>query len=209
MIYRRRFRAIGPLSGLQTEERGAQIVEFAVALPLLVLFIVGIFDFSGAFTLKQKLTNTARDAARIAAAGPANDLGSAFGAGSAPASVVDVYYLVHNYFLANQLSDCGMTSANVTSVGTLTWQYSKTAASPPCGIRVIINRGYVFPANSTTPPGASCASQTIGAQTAIVATCVSIQYNYAWRFGRVSSLMGQSATLPPQIYGVAVAMNEN
>jgi Flp pilus assembly protein TadG len=197
------------LRKLQTEDRAAQIVEFAVALPLLVLFVVGIFDFSGAFTLKQKLTNTARDAARIAAAGPVNDLGSAFGAGAAPASVVDVYYLVHNYLSANQLPDCGMTSANVTSVGTRTWQYSKTAASPPCGITVTINRGYVFPINSTTPPGASCASQTIGAQAAIVATCVSIQYNYAWKFGRVSGLMGPNVALPPQIYGVSVAMNEN
>ena len=32
------------------DDRAAQIVEFAVALPLLVVFVVGIFDFSGAFT---------------------------------------------------------------------------------------------------------------------------------------------------------------
>ena len=49
-------------------------MEFAVALPLQVVFVVGIFDFSGAFTLKQKLTNVARDAARAAAAAPSNDL---------------------------------------------------------------------------------------------------------------------------------------
>ncbi len=55
-------------------ERAAQIVEFAVALPLLVVFVVGIFDFSSAFTLKQRLTNIARDAARAAAADPVNDL---------------------------------------------------------------------------------------------------------------------------------------
>ncbi|MGO9170095.1 MAG: TadE/TadG family type IV pilus assembly protein, partial [Candidatus Sulfotelmatobacter sp.] len=53
-----------------------QIAEFAVSLPLLVLFVVGIFDFSGAVTLKQKLTNAAREGARVAAADPANDLGN-------------------------------------------------------------------------------------------------------------------------------------
>ena len=58
----RALRAAG--SRLARQDWGAQMVEFAVALPLLVLFVVGIFDFSGAFTLKQKLTNVARDAAR-------------------------------------------------------------------------------------------------------------------------------------------------
>ena len=57
-------------------DHAAQLVEFAVALPLLVVFVVGIFDFSNAFTIKQKLTNVARDAARAAAADPANDLQS-------------------------------------------------------------------------------------------------------------------------------------
>ncbi|MFZ0759119.1 MAG: TadE family protein, partial [Candidatus Sulfotelmatobacter sp.] len=58
-----------------TDDRAAQIVEFALSLPLLVVFVVGIFDFSGALTLKQKLTNAAREGARVAAADPANDLG--------------------------------------------------------------------------------------------------------------------------------------
>ena len=72
------------------ERRAAQIAEFALSLPLLVVFVVGIFDFSGALSLKAKLTNAAREAARAAAADPANDLGarSAFGC---PASVSDAF----------------------------------------------------------------------------------------------------------------------
>jgi len=31
-----------------------QIVEFAVTLPLLMVFLIGLTDFGGAFTLKQK-----------------------------------------------------------------------------------------------------------------------------------------------------------
>ncbi len=45
---------------------GSQLLEFAVALPLLVVFVVGIFDFGGAFNLKQKLNNIAREGARFA-----------------------------------------------------------------------------------------------------------------------------------------------
>ena len=59
-----RWRA-GTLRRLWDDDRASQIVEFALSLPLLVLFVVGIFDFSGAISLKQKLTNAAREAARV------------------------------------------------------------------------------------------------------------------------------------------------
>ncbi len=99
------------------DDRAAQLVEFAVALPLLVLFVVGIFDFSNAFTFKQKLTNIARDAARAAAGDPANDLRSP--STSAPASVVDAFQVIDNYFLANNINDCGITLSS--SPAGLTW----------------------------------------------------------------------------------------
>lgn len=196
--------------GICADERAAQLVEFAVALPLLVVFVVGIFDFSGAYTLKQKLTNITRDAARVAAADPASDLFSTFSSGSAPDSVVDAFNVVDNYLAANQISDCGVKPGSVTSIGTLTWQY-QVSASPtsPCGITLIINRGYVFPQTGATPPSVTCASQTVSSGTAVVGTCVSLQYTYNWRFGRVSSLLGSSVTLPPQISGIGVALNEN
>lgn len=87
------------------DDRAAQLLEFAVALPLLVLFVVGIFDFSNAFTLKQKLTNAVRDGARVAAAGPASDLSSPI---RVPASVIDAYQVVDNNLLANKINVCGL-----------------------------------------------------------------------------------------------------
>lgn len=203
-------RMLGAIQGLRREDRGAQLVEFAVALPLLVLFVVGIFDFSGAFTLKQKLTNIARDAARVAAADPANDLGSTFTSGKGPVSVVDVFNSVDNDLNAKQINDCGMTAGSVTYKGSLTWQYSVAATtSSPCGITLTVNRGYVSPVTGSTVPPATCASQPVASQIAVVGTCVSIQYTYPWKFGRISSVLGGNASLPSQIYGVAVAMNEN
>jgi Flp pilus assembly pilin Flp len=187
------------------DERAAQLVEFAVALPLLVVFVVGIFDFSSAYTLKQKLTNIARDAARVAAADPASDLGN-----SVPASVVDAFEVIDNYLLANQINPCGVTLP--TGGSNLVWTITGTSnGCPPGGLQIIINRGYNFQASQNPDiPATNCTqSSSTGTQTSIIATCVSITYGYQWQFGRVSSLLGSTTALPGTITAIAVAMNEN
>ncbi len=188
------------------DDRATQLAEFAVTLPLLVVFVVGIFDFSSAYTLKQKFTNIARDAARTAAADPASDLGN-----SVPASIVDAYEVIDNYLLANQINPCGMSMP--TGGSSLVWTITANGnGCPSPGITITINRGYYFPASqaSNLPAPTSCVPQQgPGSQTSIIATCVSIQYAYQWQFGRVSSLLGSNAILPTTINGVAVAMNEN
>ena len=182
---------------------GAALVEFAVALPLLVVFVVGIFDFSSAFTLKQKLTNVARDAARAAAADPASDLQS-----SSPLSVRDAFQVVDSYLLANKINDCGITLSS--SPSGFTW--TSTATGNGCsagGLTLVINREYYFPTTGAALPSVSCTSQAPGSNTAILGTCVSIKYAYRWRFGRVASLLGRTVTLPSTISAAAVTMNEN
>jgi len=59
------------------ETEASQLLEFAVALPLLVVFVVGIFDFGSAFNEKQTLSNMARNAARFGSQIPPDDLTSA------------------------------------------------------------------------------------------------------------------------------------
>lgn len=49
-----------PWTSLLAESKGSAIVEFAVSLPLLVVLVVGIFDFGSAFTVKQKLAYATR-----------------------------------------------------------------------------------------------------------------------------------------------------
>ncbi|HEY3972522.1 MAG TPA: TadE family protein [Candidatus Sulfotelmatobacter sp.] len=190
------------------DEVGAQLVEFAVALPLLVLFVVGIFDFSNAFTFKQKLTNIARDAARIAAADPAGDVRTA--ATPPPASVIDAFATVDGYLLANNINDCA--PALSSTVG-LTWTYTGTSnGCPSGGLTIVINRGYYFiPGTSTQTANATCTQvQAVGGtQTAIVSTCVSISYAYQWRFGKVASILGSTMALPMAVTVSSVAMNEN
>ena len=191
------------------DERAAQIVEFAVALPLLVVFVVGIFDFSGAFTLRQKLTNVARDAARAAAADPASDVPQP--SALVPASVSDVFQLVDNYLLANKINDCGITAGSAVLTLPATWTYSSnTNGCPGTGLIITINRAYYFPQNGVVQaPTVNCSPTPFGSQPTVIATCVSVRYAYRWKFGKVESLLGSTTGLPSSITAISVAMNEN
>src|ERR1700734_3307523 len=91
-------RRLTALWGIAGGSLGSQIAEFAISLPLLVLFVMGIFDFSGALTLKQKLTNAAREGARVAAADPASDMYA-----SVPVAVSDAFQVVDNYLLSEKI----------------------------------------------------------------------------------------------------------
>jgi hypothetical protein len=62
---------------------------------------------------------------------------------------------------------------------------------------------------ATTPPALTCTPAAANGAVQVVGTCVSIQYFYQWRFGKVASLLGRNTFLPPDIAAVAVAMNEN
>ena len=188
---------------LLRQDHAAQLVEFAVTLPLLVVFVVGIFDFSNAFTLKQRLTNLARDATRVAAADPSNDVQP----GSTPVSVMDAFYVVDNYLQANNINDCSI-SGTPAGAG-LTWTFTANGNGCPAALTIIVNRGYYFPVTGAPTPAISCAPLSPNSVAAVIGTCVSIQYPYPWRFGRAASLLGSNINLPTQITAVAVALNEN
>lgn len=183
---------------LWTDDRASQIVEFALSLPLLVLFVVGIFDFSGAISVKQKLTNAAREAARVAAADPANDLGNASGV---PASVLDAFYVVDNYLISEKLNDCGLSTPDLPTQtgGTLTWVSTTTGCPGGASgnLRLTINRGCVQ-------------SQTInGNPVNLIGTCVTILYPYKWQYSSVIGLLGITFIGPTGMTTTATAFNEN
>ena len=48
-------------------ERGAELIEFALTLPLLLLLVLGIIEFGFLFQEYEVVTNSAREGARIAA----------------------------------------------------------------------------------------------------------------------------------------------
>jgi len=173
----------------------AQIVEFAISLPLLVLLVVGIFDFSNALTLKQRLTNAAREAARVAAADPANDLGSP--STPVPASIGDAFQVVDKYLVSEKINDCGLAAA-VPAVAGLTWTYTANGnGCPGNGITLAINRGCTN--QITSGPG------TLD----LIGTCITITYAYKWEFNNVANSLGWTASGPNTLTVTAVAFNEN
>jgi Flp pilus assembly protein TadG len=188
-------RALRTSCSVFRNDRASQIAEFAVSLPLLVVMVVGIFDFSGAFALKQKMANAAREGARAAAADPANDLSGA--ASGVPVSVSDAYQVVDNYLRAEKINDCGLNGATPTQGGGLTWTSTSTGSCPGTGITFSINRG--------------CVTQHTleGTSTSVVGTCVTITYPYAWRFNFVSTLLGRTIMGPSTLTTTAMAYNEN
>ena len=179
-----------------TDESAAQIVEFAVSLPLLILFVVGIFDFSNAVSLKQKLTNAAREAARVAAADSANDLGSPSTA--VPASIGDAFQAADNSLTADKVNDCGLASAATPTPTGLTWTYTSTGGGcPGTGISLAINRGCTSPITTN--------SGTLN----LVGTCITITYTYKWQFGNVASTFGWTGLGTSSLTAKAEAFNEN
>jgi len=184
-----------------TATDGAQILEFAITLPLLAVLVVGIFDFSQAFNLKQKLTNAAREGARFASTLPTNDLSNATSCGAppSPASVCAVRDLVAAYLQRARINDCGLSTQGATA--SVPWTYVASGNGCPVGgnLTLTVERDFAFPA---TVPGAS-------GQIYVVSSRVTLSYPYKWIFGNVIRLLvpGASYAAMTQISTNAVVPN--
>jgi len=172
----------------------AALAEFAVALPLLIVLVVGIYDFGGAFNMKQELNNALREGARFGAAQPTNDLCISC---ASPPSVDAIRLVVASYLQTAKAGgtppyDCGLSALPAGSGNgfgsPLVWTY--TASAFPCTaalpLQLKICRG-----------GPSCAQQETPAGVTInlTTTQVSISYPYQWHFNNVLQVLIPGATL--------------
>lgn len=157
---------------------GSQLLEFAVALPLLVVFVVGIFDFGGAFNLKQMLNNIAREGARFASNLPTNDL-DALGT---PQSVTAIRDLVVTHLQTARLNDCGLAGQAGVNGPPTTWTYTAAGGGCPAPLLLTVERSYSF----TTVVGANTFN--------VISTRVSLKYPYSWHFNKVIQLLVPGAT---------------
>lgn len=168
-----------PLSRLQGVEAAA-LIEFAVVLPLLVVLVIGIFDFGGAFNLKQELNNAVREGANLGASQPTNDLGL-----PKPPSVDAIRYLVASYLQAARINDCGLaTMSQPASGGGLTWVYT-TTGSCASTLQLTIQRT-CLPSNCPTANGPP--------NEYVPYTYVKISYPYQWHFNNVIQLLVPGAS---------------
>ena len=89
------------------EEHGAELVEFALTFPLLLLVLVGIMDFGLLFQRYEVLTNAVREGARVGVLPNYN--------------AADIQNRVNQYLLGTSLSGATVTTtvgaAQVVSIG--------------------------------------------------------------------------------------------
>ena len=155
------------------------LVEFAIVLPLLVVFLVGIYDFSGAFNQKQKIGHAAQEGAVVAGAQPMMDI---YSTNPDPASLHPVVAVVFHSLLASDVLPQGgqgtcVLPGTAAYVSGLKWQYS--IAGCPDALLITVDRGLVA-GNAGQP-------QLIG-------TSVTVTYKYHWRFNSVIQLLFPGAT---------------
>lgn len=62
----RRSRPTGTHHGRRRGERGQALVEMALILPVLLLLLIGMLEFTRAWSAKQAVTDAAREGARLA-----------------------------------------------------------------------------------------------------------------------------------------------
>jgi TadE-like protein len=200
-VLMRRQAVTGPWMFLRATEASA-LAEFAISLPLLVVLVVGIFDFGGAFNQKQQLSNAMREAARFGASEATNDL-----ANTVPPSVDAIRSLVDSYLVTAQLNDCGLSGVAGGTGGALTWIYTGPSCPGGGSLTLTIIRGFPSCALQATNYGGS--SNPI-ASLNIPCTQVSISYPYQWHFNSVIQLLVPGATLgltPITARSTAVNMN--
>jgi Flp pilus assembly protein TadG len=174
---------------------GAEIVEFAVALPLLMVIVVGIYDFGTAFSIKDKLNNAALEAARTASNQPVADLSN-----NTPGSIQAIRDVVHNILTASKVNDCGLGTATPTkTAGKLTWTYTLTCSAAET-FTMKIERGFTYPVPLPTPYPSDPYT--------VEATQVTLQYPYKLTFSKVIKVLSPTSTYAdPLIKAVAVMQN--
>lgn len=178
------------------ETEAAELLEFALALPLILVMVVGLLDFSQAYNIKQKLANAAREGARIGGSESKIDTTT-----TTPASVQTIYDDVVTY-----LQDAGI---NTSFIGTtLSWTpcpgscsgtYYTTSGGVNYGLLIERN----VPVTYTDP--------NTGNVVTVSSTRVTLYYPYDWTFGfdQVIKLLVPSATFADPIRIETDAMMAN
>jgi Flp pilus assembly protein TadG len=187
------------MTSLLRSGEGSQIAEFAISAPVLIVLAVGIFDFSGAFTLKEKIMSAAQQGSALAANQATVDLTNPNPDSVSAARDAIFNYLANEKILPNaNLGACLPASAALSHTApSLIWTYTIGG----CGyvgsdaLVITIDRGYVFASGTEN----------------VASSHVTISYPYHWEFDRVVGLVAPAASYAPttQISADAIAQNQS
>jgi Flp pilus assembly protein TadG len=137
-------------------EEAAELVECALVLPILLVLLVGLLDFANAYNLKQKLSNAAREGARLGSSDWADVTQTS------PASNQAIHDAVVTY-LSNTGVNTSFIGSTMTSAGDYTWTYYSTGTY---GLE--IERDVQVPTSGGV---------------VLFATRITLTYPYSWTFG--------------------------
>jgi Flp pilus assembly protein TadG len=166
---------------LFNDEQGSTLLEFAIVVPLLVIFVVGIYDFSLAFNQRQKIVQAAQEGAIVAGAQPMSDIQNTTANPTSLQPVVTAVFnsLVVGAVLPNSGTSCTFLAPTLS--GNLTWIYNITNCSSTYSsdkLTITINRGW-----------------STGTGPVSLGTAVTVVYPYHWRFGNIIQLGSSTATI--------------
>jgi len=163
---------------------GAELFEFAMALPLLLVLVI---DFARAYNTKHITSNAAREAARLISSTPLSDSScptawtiNSPGSGT-PCAITATAKTVSNYLTDAGLSQGAcLNTSSPTFSPVLTWTYSCN------NVTLVIYKAYHAPNYDKTQ--------------SILSTKVTLSYPYTFMFGRILRLLLPSAIGPSGQY---------
>ncbi len=161
----------------------AELLEFALLLPILLVIVAGIMDFATAYNIKQKLANAAREGARMATSQPTADLDNP-ACGSVPCSIQAVKDDVTTYLKQAGVDTSFIgTTATYSASAPYTAQYYTSSKGTSYGLKIV--RYDLVDVSGTYIPE----------------THVTLTYPYDWTFGfdHIIRLLIPSATGIAQI----------
>lgn len=183
-------------------ERGAQLLEFAFVLPLLLVIVAGVMDFAQSWNLRQILANAAREGARQGSSQPLMDLTT-----TDPTSIQVICQQVGNY-LAN--ANVSTTFMNGTSANPTAGCSSPTAVPNPDGTSVPVAWTYYSSGTyGLKIERAVSVPVTVGLVTNnVLSTRVTLNYPYSWAFGfnRIIGMFGAGAA---SVYPSTISIQVN
>lgn len=190
---------------LTGEDRGTEIVEVALVLPLVFLIMFAIFWFGRAFNISSTLARAAKEGALAAS------LSSCVTCGNTAASNQKIADAVENVLVADKLNDanlqfysppdiCTMTPAPVCTTTATTASDGNSLNIKICtGVPLTCGTGVGSGCGSGSPP--SCGSHPV------TGTRVSMSYSFDWAHfsydstGNISKL--PTITLPASSQTIA------
>jgi Flp pilus assembly protein TadG len=163
--------------------QGSQIVELAIALPFMMVLIVGIFDFGQAFNTKQKINTAAREAARYAA----NQSTLDWSQGASAPSLITARDVVDAYLINGHLNDCGLSAAIPSyDPTTFKWTFTSTGTCPTSLVLVIERASTYTMTNGTN----------------VIATKVTVTYPLQWHFSSVMKVLLPASNYPGPVFTI-------